>query len=308
MIDIRTSDQAKSIIDNYDFFLLDCDGVLWLGDVVFQKIKETIEYLKSNHKTIIILTNNSTYSRSEYVEKFKKHGIDCINEKDIFGSAFAASYYTENILKLSKNKKIWILGQDGIKKECMNAGYEIISGADYKQSNLQNQNSFELQNLMNLDDSVGAVIVGLCFNINFLNLCYTMQYILKDNKKIPFIVTNTDSNFPIKGLKLIGSGSIVELLSYSTNRKPDIVCGKPHSTFMDLIKSSYPEIVNSLKRTIIIGDRLDTDILFGKNNNIDSMLVSSGIDSLSNISTNPKKTIPTYHIQKFSDLYELNHK
>ncbi|KAI5951313.1 pho2 [Candida jiufengensis] len=307
-IKITDKQQVQSLIlDKYDYFLFDCDGVLWLGDHLLPSVAETLSFLKEQKKTIIFVTNNSTKSRNDYLKKFAQMGIHNITKSEIFGSSFASSVYIEKILKLPKNKKVWVLGEEGIEQELHELGYETLGGTDPKFSEdgiIFNSNT-ELLN--NLDPSVGCVLCGLCFNINYLKLSMTMQYLLKDNKSIPFIATNIDSTFPSHGKLLIGAGSIIETVSYASSRKPDAICGKPNQSMMNSIKAQLPGLKESPSKGLMIGDRLNTDIQFGKNGGLDTMLVLTGIETEERVKSLDKNDAPTYYIQKLGDVYGFTH-
>ncbi|KAI3402767.1 pho2 [Candida oxycetoniae] len=311
-IKISTKKQVLDlIIDQYDYFLFDCDGVLWLGDHLLPSVKETLEYLKEAKKTIIFVTNNSTKSRSTYLKKFEKMGIPNINKTEIFGSAFASAVYVDKILKLPKDKHVWVLGEEGIEQELKELGYTTIGGTD-PSLNKDGVNFDPNTSLLdNLDSNVGAVVCGLTFQLNYLKLSLTMQYLLQDKKSIPFIATNIDSTFPVNGKLLIGAGSIIDTVAYASSRQPDAVCGKPNQSMMNAIKAQLPGLAENPKRGLMIGDRLNTDMKFGKNGGLDTMLVLTGIETEENVQSlnveDKDVAVPTYFIDKLGDVYELTH-
>lgn len=286
---------AQDILDNHDTFLFDCDGVLWLGTSLLPKVVETINLLRSLQKQVIFVTNNSTKSRVEYTEKFSKFGLK-VDKTEIFGSGFAAAIYVSNILKLSKDKKVWVLGQNGIEEELKELGYKTIGGTDKE---LDQPFSTDLKFIKETDKDVGCVVVGLDLNINYYRMAATLKYL--QNHDIPFIATNIDSTFPQKGLVLPGAGSVIESVAHASGRKP-ISCGKPEKGMMDAIRSSFK--IDD-KRTIMIGDRLNTDMVFGRSNNLDTLLVLTGIETESNIAKLDKNDQPTYFANKLGDLFEL---
>lgn len=132
-----------------------------------------------------------------------------------------------------------------------------------------------------------------------------MQYLLKDNKSIPFIATNIDSTFPSKGKLLIGAGSIIDTVSYASGRKPDAICGKPNQSMMNSIKADNPGLLNNPKRGLMIGDRLNTDMKFGRDGGLDTLLVLTGIETEDMVLSLDKDVSPTYYMNKLGDLYEL---
>lgn len=296
---------AQSIIDKYEYFIFDCDGVLWLGDHLLPSVTETLNLLKQQNKQVIFVTNNSTKSRNDYLTKFEKLGIKGITKTEVFGSSYASAIYIEKILKLPKDKKIWVLGEKGIETELQELGYETLGGSDPKLNEMgEFDNEHEMLN--NLDESVGAVIAGLTTNVNYLKLSITMQYLLAKNKSIPFIATNIDSTYPLKGKLLVGAGSIIESVSYASGRKPDAICGKPNQSMMNSIKVDNERLKQNPGIGLMIGDRLNTDMKFGRDGGLDTLLVLTGIETENEVRVaETNNEAPTYYADKLGDLFEL---
>lgn len=296
-VKITTKEQTTELLAKYDTFLFDCDGVIWVGNELLPKVKETLQLLQSLDKRLIFVSNNSTKARETYVEKLAGFGIGGVGTTQIINSAYSTAIYIDEVLKLPKDVKIWVLGQTGIEKELQNFGYETVTidNLEKKGLELSTDNINEL-----VDPEIGCVVVGLDFKLTFLKLSITLQYLL--NPKIPFIATNIDSTFPFKNTKLPGAGSIVEIASYASGRKPDAICGKPNSGMMDSILAHHNL---DKSKTIMIGDRLNTDMKFGSVNDIDTLLVLTGIELESAVSSPAGHPDVTYYSNKLGDLYEL---
>ena len=73
---MATLADPKVIIDSYDAFLFDCDGVLWHGDRLVPGAKDVLAALRAHGKTVMFITNNATKSRAEYKTKFDKLGVE----------------------------------------------------------------------------------------------------------------------------------------------------------------------------------------------------------------------------------------
>eukprot|EP00835_Amoeboradix_gromovi_P006481 NODE_769_length_4386_cov_0.176155.p4 type:complete len:142 gc:universal NODE_769_length_4386_cov_0.176155:1922-1497(-) len=138
--------------------------------------------------------------------------------------------------------------------------------------------------------------MGFDLNVNYMKLCKA-HYFITMNEAL-FIATNDDQTYPIHGISYPGTGSLIACVSTSTEQAP-IICGKPSSFLVDLL--SKKGIINS-KRTIMMGDRINTDILFAKNAGIDSCLVLSGVSKIEDIDDNETK--PTYYMERIGVFYE----
>lgn len=302
---LSTKEQIASVLDDYDYFLFDCDGVIWLGDHLLPFISETLDLLKAHKKTIIFVTNNSTKSRNDYLKKFANLGISGIDKSEVFGSSYASAVYVDKILNLPKDKKIWVLGEIGIEQELKELGYTTLGGTDPNLVKDGVEFDPNHPSLTNLDDSVGAVVTGLTFNLNYLKLSITLQYLLKDNKSIPFIATNIDSTFPSKDKLLIGAGSIIESVAYASGREPDAICGKPNQSMLNAIKADNVGLKENPKRGLMVGDRINTDMKFGRDGGLDTLLVLTGIETEERVQSLDKYVAPTYYADKLGDFYEL---
>lgn len=134
------------------------------------------------------------------------------------------------------------------------------------------------------------MVCGLDTQINYTKLSKAFQYLIK-NPGCHFIATNEDSTYPSSAGLLPGAGAISAPLRYALGRSP-VCTGKPASTMLDCVKAKFVSsalLSNRQKlnrivrvhfdpqRTIMVGDRLNTDILFGKNGGLATLLVLTGL-------------------------------
>ena len=141
---------------------------------------------------------------------------------------------------------------------------------------LEDNDKKDISVLRTMNPSIGTVVVGLDRAINYVKLSRAAAYIR--DQKCMFVATNTDGSYPNAGGVISGgSGCMVAAISTICGKKPDIVIGKPNSVFIDLILESHPDIHR--KDIMMVGDRLDTDIAFARQNQVLSMCVLSGITS-----------------------------
>ncbi|EGC35089.1 hypothetical protein DICPUDRAFT_152608 [Dictyostelium purpureum] len=279
---------VKEFVNSIDTFIFDCDGVLWLGSTIVEKAVETLQYLRALKKDIKFVTNNSTKTREQFMEKIKSYGIECyLNE--IYGSSFGTAIYLNKIG--FNNKKVFIIGEYGLQKELNDQNIQTVKEVTRLNDGIDN-----VQNIQ-VESDIGAVVVGMDTCLTYQKAVYAHKAIVENNAL--FIATNTDTSYPIKNGKSIpGAGSIVSMISTSTAKQP-IIIGKPETLLLDLIIEK--DKLNR-ERTCMIGDRLDTDILFGINGNIKTLLVLTGISKLEEISQPNSPIIPNYYTDTVSDL------
>ncbi|KAG8981624.1 hypothetical protein FRB94_006679 [Tulasnella sp. JGI-2019a] len=287
----------QSFIDKFDTFLFDCDGVLWHGDDLEPGVVDVLAYLRQSKKNILFVTNNATKSRAKYKGKFDKLGVQA-EVGEIFGSAYASAVYIAEVLKLPKDEKVYVIGESGIEEELDSEGLQHIGGTDPEDCRLTP--AFSLSTFT-LDPKVTIVLAGLDTAITYTKLSKAFQYLTR-NPGCRFVATNEDSTYPASGGTLPGAGAISAPLRYATRMDP-VAVGKPHKTMMDCIKAKQHF---DPARTVMIGDRIDTDIAFGKSGGVSTLLVLSGVSKESDLEPNAKPlAIPDFIMKSLGDMAVL---
>ncbi|XXG96595.1 suppressor of los1-1 [Hypoxylon texense] len=284
-------------LDKFDVFLLDCDGVLWSGDHLFEGIVETLELLRSKGKRIVFVTNNSTKSRPDYQKKLTAMGIPS-NVEEIFASAYSSAIYISRILELPAPKnKVFVIGESGIESELRTEGVPFIGGTDPALRRDITPADFNgLADGSLLDPDVGVVLAGLDFHINYLKLSMGFQYIRRGAK---FLATNLDSTLPMNHTFFPGAGSITIPLINMTGQTP-VALGKPSQAMMDAIEGKFHL---DRARTCMVGDRLNTDIQFGVEGKLGGTLaVLTGVSKKEHWEAEDAVAVPAYYVDKLSDL------
>ncbi|XP_071921062.1 phosphoglycolate phosphatase 2 [Coffea arabica] len=290
-----TPNDVKDLLHSVDAFLFDCDGVIWRGDVLIDGVRDTLDMLRSMGKKLVFVTNNSTKSRRQYAKKFHSLGIT-VTEDEIFSSSFAAAMFLK-VNDFPKEKKVYVIGGEGILDELELAGFVGLGGPEDGKKTVELEANCRFEH----DKSVGAVVVGLDPYINYYKLQYGTLCI-RENPGCLFIATNRDAVGHMTDLQeWPGAGCMVAAICGSTQREP-IVVGKP-STFM--MKFLLKKFNVSTSRMCMVGDRLDTDILFGQNAGCRTLLVLSGVTNLSTLEDSSNHIRPDYYTSKLSDIKKL---
>jgi 4-nitrophenyl phosphatase len=126
---------------------------------------------------------------------------------------------------------------------------------------------------------IGAVIVGNDVQFTYAKLAYGLRA-LNARTDCILLATNTDHSMPLPGGPLPGAGAVVAAISTASQRQP-LVAGKPEQLLMDI---AVQRCRLNRSRTLMVGDKLDTDILFGQRGGMRTALVLSGVTSSSEIS------------------------
>jgi 4-nitrophenyl phosphatase len=292
---ITSREQAEQFLSQYDDFLFDCDGVLWQGTHLLPYVVETLALLRARNKRLIFVTNNSTKSRKAYTKKFAKFGL-IVSEEEIFGSSYSSAVYLDQVIKFPRGKKVLVIGEAGIEEELDHVGIKYVGGTDPSFSTNLSDDALDS---LKRDPSIGAVLCGLDMNINYYKIAHAMTQ-LRDKDTL-FLATNIDSTYPSHGKLLPGAGTIVGTLITCTGRSP-VALGKPSSAMMDCIKAKFHF---DPKRACMVGDRINTDMVFGVQGGLGTLFVMTGVDSEESILAENALATPNYYIDKLGSLFEF---
>lgn len=280
------------ILDRTNTFIFDCDGVIWRGDSLIDQAPDTIEYLRSIGKRVFFVTNNSTKSRAGYLKKFTGLGLN-VKAEEIFSSSFAAAAYLEQINFAATGKKVYVIGEIGICEELDGINVQYIGGPEDSQKHPDLSAGGRLE----YDPDVGAVVVGFDRYLNYYKIQYA-QLCINENPDCLFVATNLDQVTHLTDAQeWAGNGAMVGAIQGCTGREP-IVVGKPSPLMIDYIVSKY-----SISRDEIcmVGDRLDTDILFGLDNGLSSVLALSGVTTEKRLQSPDNNIKPQFYVESIAD-------
>lgn len=289
----QTLEEFKAFYAGVDTFLCDCDGVLWRGNDGVAGVAETVAAIKASGRRIFFVTNNSTKGRPEYVKKLKQTaGIEA-DACDIVSSAFAAAEY----VKQQGIKKVYVIGGAGLVEELEGvAGVTVLGPEDWGK-----EFEFGVMKPEDLDPEVRAVVIGFDGKFCYYKLARAACY-LRYVPGCQFIATNRDASYPDAHIFTPGGGSLVAALVTGSGREPDMVAGKPSATLLDLVEKATGL---DRARTVMVGDRLDTDILWGNSGGLSgTLLVMTGVTSEDALAGLPEgdATRPTHVVASFGDL------
>ncbi|KAI6220812.1 NipSnap protein K02D10.1 [Aphelenchoides fujianensis] len=259
----------------YDTVLFDADGVLWLGDVVVPGAVEAIDQLMRAGKQVLMITNNSTKTAAQFASKLEKLGFSSINGTNVVSSGFVA------MEALGGNPRkdelpVYLIGTRELAEMLQSVGVRSIGvGPDHLENYVQDGFLMDVP----LEQRVFAVVTSFDSHFNYVKLMKAANY-LKD-PTVEFYSTNDDLTYPgsVPGVVVPGAGSSAVPVRAVSGRESTIF-GKPHSAMFEYIRRRFKI---DPKRTLMVGDRLDTDILFGNRNRIDTLLVLTGIHSLADV-------------------------
>lgn len=275
---------------------LSLPGVLWLFTEIIGEAPKVINRFKEMGKGVFFVTNNSTKTRAEFAEKAKSMNFN-VGVEEIISPSFMAAQYLHS---KGFDKEVYIIGSNGIARELdeVNIAHHGV-GPDENSESLAKF----LQDEFKLNPNVGAVIVGFDEFFNFKKMVRACSYL--DQPGCLFLATNTDERFPAPKCIIPGTGALVKAVETAAERKPTIM-GKPHPHARDLLMKNF---AIDPARTLMIGDRCNTDILFGKNCGFQTLLVETGIHTEADVrgwqkseDAEEQKLVPDFILPSLTDL------
>ena len=226
-------------------FLFDMDGTLYLGNQLYDFTKELLSTIREKGKRYLFMTNNSSKSVADYVKKLEKLGIEA-TEEDFLTSSQATAYYLK---QYHPNDRLYVCGTRSLKEELQKNGFTITEKLD----------------------EVDCIVMGFDTELTFQKL-EDVSKLLLTRENIPYIATNPDYVCPTEFGSVPDCGSVCDMIYNATKKRP-IVIGKPEALMPQLAMSKYGY---TKEETVVIGDRIYTDIKSGLNAGIYTVLVLSG--------------------------------
>lgn len=226
-------------------FLLDMDGTLYLGDQLFDGTLDLLRRVREKGGRYLFATNNSSRSAAAYVERLRRMGIDAV-EEDFLTSTDALIWYLRG--KYS-GALIYAFGTRTFRQQLQEAGFHVTD---------------------RLEPGISLLACGFDTELTFQKL--EDACILLGDPQVGFLATNPDWVCPTAWGSVPDCGSVCEMLFRATGRRPKVL-GKPEPEMALLAMDRWG---CSKEETLLVGDRIYTDIACGVRAGIDTAFVLSG--------------------------------
>lgn len=182
--------QIRNLLEAKDFFLFDCDGVIWHGENAITGAAKVVSSLIRRGKNVVFVTNNCTRPRENYVHKFYRLGFTDVMLEQIFSSSYCSALYLRDVVKVPG--QVFVIGCDGLRRELQEAGIPCVEEADDPDATIYD---------CALAPDVKAVLVGHDDKLTFLKLAKASCY-LKDPECL-FLATDNDPWHPLSGGRIL---------------------------------------------------------------------------------------------------------
>jgi NagD protein len=235
--------------------LLDMDGVLVHEEHAIDGAAEFVDDLRKRDVPFMVLTNNSIYTPRDLSARLARSGIE-VPEERIWTSALATARFLDS---QRPEGTAHVVGESGLTTALHEIGYVMV------------------------DDEPDYVVLGETRNYSFTAITRAIQLI---NDGARFIATNPAPSGPSRGGMLPATGSVAALMTKATGIDPYFV-GKPNTLMM---RSALNAMEAHSEDTVMIGDRMDTDVVAGIEAGMRTVLVLSGSTGADEVERFPYKS------------------
>jgi glycerol-1-phosphatase len=267
---------SETMLDGVDVILADLDGVVYKGAGAIPFAVESLNAAVASGVRVGYITNNASRTDASVAEHLSSLGLSVAAE-DVVTSPQAAIRLLADLIPAGST--ILVVGGDGLTTEVAKAGFTVTRSAL---------------------DSPAAVIQGFAPQVGWEQLAEASfaLHARAGDEGIPWVATNTDWTIPVARGIAPGNGTLVSAVHTAVGRLP-IVAGKPEVAMFTLAVDRF-----SASNAMVIGDRLDTDILGANRAGLASVLVLTGIDKAKQVLAAEKDQRPTYIVGDLRELHE----
>ena len=251
-------------------YLLDMDGTIYNENEIFDGTLEFLEEIERRGGQYVFITNNSSKSVEDYVQKVRAMGIKAEYENFYTSGQATAMNLKENY----PNQVVYCMGTKSLIKELREAGIEVVT---------------------EVDERAGVVLLGFDTENTSEKIRNTCIMLGRD---VAYLATNPDLVCPVSFGYIPDCGSMSIMLKNATGKEPFFI-GKPEPIMVNCVLKKL-----NCKRedAVIVGDRLYTDIKTGANAQVDTICVLSGEASMEDILQGEVE--PTYIFKSVKEIYE----
>jgi HAD superfamily hydrolase (TIGR01457 family) len=224
--------------------LIDMDGTVYSGDAPVDGVNEALDFLKRRGVETFFLTNYAGRKRDKYSQKLEEMGIDASSEDVVTSGWLTAKYISRN----HPDTEVFVLGEEGLKEELRDSGVHVAESCERPD----------------------VLVVSNKHDLTYGDLKEVLQNIRDETV---LLGTNPDETIPGDEGEIPGAGTIIGAVEAMTGREIKII-GKPSKNAVETVTGMHSV---SPESCLMVGDRLNTDILMGEENGMETVLVLTGV-------------------------------
>ncbi len=246
-------------------YITDMDGVLVSGQTIIPGADQFLQRLKARGAEYLVLTNNPMYTPLDLAHRLRTIGLDIPPER-IFTSAMATARFLGS---QRPRGTAFVIGESGLTEAIHSAGYVIT------------------------DHDPDYVVLGETASYNLPLITKAIRLIARGAR---FIATNPDPSGPSEGGVVPACGALAALIEKASGVSPFFV-GKPNPLMM---RTALNYLDVHSENTVMVGDRMDTDIIAGVESGMETILVLTGVTRREDVARYPYQ--PTHIVESVADI------
>ena len=254
----------------FDAYIFDLDGTVYLGGVLLPSAGETIRELRSRGRRTVFLSNNPTHTRADYTRRLASLGLPT-EPNDIISSSIVMVDFLKTTFA-GQSPRLFVVGEPPLKQELTEAGFVLTERADETDVVIASfDRTFVYQKLQTAFDAI--------------------------RQGARFFATNGDKYCPVPGGGEPDAACIIAAIEACTDKKAEAIVGKPSQ---HMARAVLNILQLPPERCIMVGDRLETDVKMGLDAGMSAALTLTGATTRSMLAQSNIQ--PTFVIEQLSDL------
>ncbi|MGE5586701.1 MAG: HAD-IIA family hydrolase [Clostridia bacterium] len=236
-------------LEDFEGYILDLDGTVYRGDRLIPGAQEVIIALRAMGKRVVFLSNKPIQSRDEYAVKLTRLGIPTEADDVVNSSLVMARYLADR----APGCRAYVIGELALVQELRAAGVEIVE--DPTSSGTR----------------VDYVVIAFDRTFTYAKLNCALQAARSGAR---LVATNADRTCPVEGGEIPDAAGMIGAVEGTTGLKVELVVGKPNPM---MLQTALRRLDLGQDRCLVVGDRLETDVLMGKKAGMATALVLTGV-------------------------------
>ncbi|GAA1734524.1 HAD-IIA family hydrolase [Aeromicrobium alkaliterrae] len=266
----RLSSSTSPLAEHHDLVLLDLDGVVYVGP---DAVPHAVEAIQQVGDSVAYLTNNATRPAADVAEHLRSFGLSLTDEAVVTAGQVVADLV---LAEVGAGAPVLLAGADGMRVALEHVGLRVVTS---------------------LEDDPRAVVQGGVIDVRWSELAEASYAIAAG---VPWFASNPDLTFPTPRGLAPGNGAMVDAVALATGTRP-VVAGKPERPIYDEARRR-----TGAASPIMVGDRPDTDIDGAIGADIESLVVLTGVSSLSDVMGLPEGSRPGFVATDLRGLHEVH--
>ncbi len=252
-------------------YIFDLDGTIYLGENAIPGAPEIIAELRQRGCGVVFLSNKPLQPREVYAQKLTRLGIPTSTD-DVINSTLVLIQY---LLREMPAAKVFVIGEQPLLAEMAAAGLS----------------------LSDKPDEIDVVIASFdrTFDYRKLNIGYQALRL-----GARFYATNADRTCPVEGGEIPDAAAVIGALEGCSRRKVELVAGKPSSLIVEV---ALERLGLPAEDCLMVGDRLETDMLMGEKTGMSTALVLTGVTQRADLSDSSVQ--PDYTLESVADIAHI---